>query len=1112
MFEFRLSIQFFSRLSLAVLLGLAGVFFSPTQTFASIGTHLGVGDPGHQMAIMDIVGSKNGREEGFPVTIMVDAGTGNDTIQQLAEKAKSNNFFPIVRINYACANDRNPVATAQAAHQIFGAIFGGDFVLTFGNEVNNQDSDQVGCTNWSAYTNNYRTIKVLGNNISPSTLDWYMGVSEYNAQKFLDDSGLSGDYKTARLRTANAYGCVGETNESCDIGSGGQTWQTGVQGINQDLYLTEFSLSPGGDNPPDLDLAKVVQFIEEVGPQTGAKQITPLVRNVCENLINEGEWLIYVHGNLYTSMGTQVDIDSCVATVGSGKTYTPRDRNEYFLYPLNMNPDTDWNQGADTLDDRTNELIWNMVYDQGYQVSCPNKQIQLQKKVIDAIDRYFNLYGFAHPPALEMGSSATLRANATDAKIPLFRGNEDPTETQKTTSFEGYFGSLLLGETNPMIGAGVANSLSSKEEQCRFKHDNAMVINELCQKLQNPTECALDKPIQGTDITPSGLFWKMDEYLHEQVANSTDKTSTHINCEDWVMDWESFQEKRPTAAQGIGQKEFEVVQEALNNMPIIPDLSYRMAYLVITPLQYPKDDGDAFWFYANNEEPVAQHAPIFIGIKIPDTTTNRAYSASFADAAQISSNALKENTDIVEEYNMEKGRREGLLSNITNAQNIRINNIGQIPEAQTKQVINCTSLERCQTGDEENPLYLKEALIDIINGEGNSCGGGGGLVEDAGDIFSYADATSDTSRDFSEPFLNGYLSQTGNQDFEWGLKINSAGDARAPFSNPFSGESNSVPVMIHLVAPVGSNLQDIQKGFWSFLTTNTQELIRAEAPDYYPLKDLSFGFNDQDKHGFWDPAKDCGELTDEFGNVTPIEGCTNNDFTIKLTDEDNDENPQYPGAKLGWLIKKMQESFNAVGSAAYNYVVSCATTEDMFLGRCAGNAGAGDAGSGANRAPLSQEDVDAIKNGEFRGGWGPTRCAPITDPNNPCDVNGEIMKQNFPNENQRWNASVICHAESGGDPGKTNKGCVNGSSLDYSIGLFQVNLVISNRCPGGISDFSYNPISCTIEDQGALDLCEANLKNPIKNIEWAANNSGHGKYWDAWSTSKPEYCGNYLIY
>src|SRR3989344_4807990 len=37
-------------------------------------------------------------------------------------------------------------------------------------------------------------------------------------------------------------------------------------------------------------------------------------------------------------------------------------------------------------------------------------------------------------------------------------------------------------------------------------------------------------------------------------------------------------------------------------------------------------------------------------------------------------------------------------------------------------------------------------------------------------------------------------------------------------------------------------------------------------------------------------------------------------------------------------------------------------------------------------------------------------------------------------------ASIICGAESGGDPTATNCSCLSGGSWDYSIGLFQINL------------------------------------------------------------------------
>jgi hypothetical protein len=1034
---------------------------SASKTHAAIGTHLGVGDPGHQMAIMDIIASK-GVEAGFPVTIMVDAGTGSDTIQQFANKVREHNFFPIVRINYACDSGRNPVATAQSVRSIFDATVGSgrdNYIITFGNEVNNQDSDQVGCTNWSAYASNYRSIVGPGN-LSPSALDWYMGLAEYNAQLFLNNSGMSGDYSSAPIRTANAYGCIGGTSATCDT-AGYDTWQTGAQGISQPFYLTEFSLSPGGDDPPDLDLENVINFIQTVGPNTGAIHITPLVRNVCEEYQGEGEWLLYVNGNLYTSVGTQVDPQSCTATNPS-KVITPRDRDDYFIYPLNMNPDTDWATGVTPLDERTNEVLWNLVYDQGYQVLCPSENMTIKKNVLDAINRYFELYPVPPNFPYEAQSSSLLRANATDAKIPLYRGNEIPEETQKTSSLEGYFGALNLEQENPMVGSGVANNLLSVRQQCRVKHDNAMVTNELCQKLEDPGTCAIDKTIRDSDYTPSGLFWAMNEHLikDESIA---------LNCDDWILPWESLEEARPEAAADIGQEEFQDIQTALQNYPIIPDMSYRMAYLVITPLQNPEDTLDSFWFLANKDKNSANHAPIFIGIKIPDTLTNRAYSASFADAAMLSSNALKEANIIEDQYNMEVGRREGLLSNVAAAQVKRINALNTSPTEPTNQIINCNDMPRCTEGTEEMPLYIREALLDMINGEGNACGGGGGVVEDAGDIFSYADATKKAgSRTFTGDFLDGIISQNGNQNFQWGLEISSAGEANGPFINPVNNPSsaNNIPVMIHLVAPLGSNLHDIQEGFWALFNTETRAMIESEAPDFYPIKDIQFGFDDEVKKSFWDPDRDCGTAIDPItGLPVTLAPCDNNDFTIELTDKGSDKSVNYPGAKLGWLVKKMQETFNAISTAAYEYVVSCETTEDMFLGRCAGGSLA--SGSGSTTSPYGY-DTCGLK-------LGTGYCAP--ENLEPYFIEAGFSAEEAGLEADK--ASRICQRESGGSPYAFNDRCIQGTSVDYSVGLFQINML--PRCPGSFRDASGNPdtsasydpydIPCEITDQERLNSC-----------------------------------------
>lgn len=120
-----------------------------------------------------------------------------------------------------------------------------------------------------------------------------------------------------------------------------------------------------------------------------------------------------------------------------------------------------------------------------------------------------------------------------------------------------------------------------------------------------------------------------------------------------------------------------------------------------------------------------------------------------------------------------------------------------------------------------------------------------------------------------------------------------------------------------------------------------------------------------------------------------------------------------------------------------------------------------------------------------------------------CSV--ENLSRFFNNSDAVGKASQICAVESGGNPSALNDGCLIHRSADYSVGLFQINLLPSNRCPGAFSSYTLAPPSCTISSQTVLDECVARLRNPDENIRQAVIISGGGRNWSPWGAAK--YCG-----
>ena len=106
----------------------------------------------------------------------------------------------------------------------------------------------------------------------------------------------------------------------------------------------------------------------------------------------------------------------------------------------------------------------------------------------------------------------------------------------------------------------------------------------------------------------------------------------------------------------------------------------------------------------------------------------------------------------------------------------------------------------------------------------------------------------------------------------------------------------------------------------------------------------------------------------------------------------------------------------------------------------------------------------------------------------------------FGSERAAKQASIICNVESGGNPSAFNCGCMTGTTVDYSIGLFQINLLA--HCPGAFSSYEWKPPSCTVGDQTILDGCMERFFDPQENIEYAAQLAGCGDgtcNWTPWS-------------
>jgi len=139
--------------------------------------------------------------------------------------------------------------------------------------------------------------------------------------------------------------------------------------------------------------------------------------------------------------------------------------------------------------------------------------------------------------------------------------------------------------------------------------------------------------------------------------------------------------------------------------------------------------------------------------------------------------------------------------------------------------------------------------------------------------------------------------------------------------------------------------------------------------------------------------------------------------------------------------------------------------------------------------------------GEITSGQSQLSSGSCSPGSGPCSV--ENLLPYFDNSvDKATKASKICNRESGSNPMSKNDGCLNGSSCDYSIGLFQVNLLA--HCPGAFSSYSCprgGPASCTVGNRSILEACERRLLDPVENIKEAVRISSNGTNWVPWSAA-----------
>ncbi|OGM05444.1 hypothetical protein A2125_01260 [Candidatus Woesebacteria bacterium GWB1_43_5] len=138
----------------------------------------------------------------------------------------------------------------------------------------------------------------------------------------------------------------------------------------------------------------------------------------------------------------------------------------------------------------------------------------------------------------------------------------------------------------------------------------------------------------------------------------------------------------------------------------------------------------------------------------------------------------------------------------------------------------------------------------------------------------------------------------------------------------------------------------------------------------------------------------------------------------------------------------------------------------------------------------------------------PGRCEAATS--GSCSV-GNLLSYFNNDQIKASNASQICNVESGGSEFALNDGCLSGKTYDFSVGLFQINLLAHRvvdpttnevlNCPSAFSSKDFETRTCIVGNQNLLDRCVDILQNAERNIQKAVEISSSGTNWNPWSAA-----------
>ncbi len=647
------------------------------------------------------------------------------------------------------------------------------------------------------------------------------------------------------------------------------------------------------------------------------------------------------------------------------------------------------------------QLLDAMIIDQGYEAHCATYQWSIDKSLLGAIEKFFSSSvppeeSFYHGlnPTIFAGTAPYI-VDLTRARIPMFRGLEDKDITLKNSSLEGMFGANFQSVQNAYMlnASGVTKRLLTSYQQCLVKAQNLIAIKQICKETTDP--CTINKSYKFdiavneeggsraiSDLDRNNI--KADEHIENVSFNMVDLLQWFQNirpglnedelyskvCED-ITGGDTSTASSTDDPSSADVTEIAKLREAINRIPIDLDTLYRLAFLVLVPIQDPTQDVDKFYFLQNDPQiDMRVHAPIFIAFKIPDFATNKSRIAGNIDSLELSKMVIQSAQQNEKDLKDQADKRT---------------TIRKLASAPVNKIINCP-YDKCNQP-------LEKALINIINASSPSCTNDTlKIVRNTDDNTALTDlaineqqaSASGIEMIFNQEDLNwekaGDLFTPASKDMrdKYGYATSgnraAANALKSSFTNLFDWQlivdqdrpplGESMTVNAYLVLPVGENVKDVNKAlsiFWSeeaffdMVSTNVIEDMtdkngtskEGAIPKYYTMKGAEYGISASQQINPEDVCKwEDIQVPDEDGSGYHIESvrtCTHYSFGFGFSDTASKNATSskgqllIPDFGLGFMVRKIQQKLRNTINSTYDYILSCQRVEDMFLGRCKGN-------------------------------------------------------------------------------------------------------------------------------------------------------------------------------